>query len=347
MQKLSNKKIRTFSIGFSDKNYDESLFAEKIAKQLKTDHVTLDAKPEDAISLIERMPYVYSEPFADSSQIPTTLLCQLVRKHVKVALSGDGGDELFSGYTRYLFAQQAFSYLKKCPLFLRKTFVSLLKKSSPDTLNRFGSLINYKRLGDKLFKASEIIPLQNFQDFYESLTTYWPDDTILKGSKSEIYNFDDTLNNIENMMLADQLNYLPNDILVKGDRASMSVGLETRAPFLDHKVTEFAWSLPRNFRIEKNRGKRILREVLYKHVPKQLIDRPKQGFSMPVNEWLRGPLRQWAEDLISKKNLPSDGLLNGDLVRLIWKEHISGNRNWEYRLWPVLMWQQWQISLLR
>ena len=208
-----------------------------------------------------------------------------------------------------------------------------------------GSLIGNKRLGDKIHKATEIIPLRNFQDFYETLTTYWPDNTILKNSKSDIYNFNDELNNIENMMLADQLNYLPNDILVKGDRASMSVGLETRAPFLDHKITEFAWSLPRSFRIEKNNGKRILREILYKYVPQNLVDRPKQGFGMPVNDWLRGPLREWTEDLISTKNLPSDGLLNGDLVRKIWSEHLSGSRNWEYKIWPVVMWQQWHKSL--
>ena len=145
-------------------------------------------------------------------------------------------------------------------------------------------------------------------------------------------------------MLADQLNYLPNDILVKGDRASMSVGLEVRAPLLDHKITEFAWSLPRNFRMGNNCGKRILREILYKYVPKDLVHRPKQGFGMPVNDWLRGPLREWAEDLISIKNLPNDGLLNGDLVRKVWSEHLLGSRNWEYKLWPVLMWQQWQIN---
>ena len=146
-------------------------------------------------------------------------------------------------------------------------------------------------------------------------------------------------------MLADQLQYLPNDILVKGDRASMSFGLETRAPFLDYKVAEFAWSLPRNFRIHNNNGKRILREILYKYVPQNLIDRPKQGFGMPVNEWLRGPLKEWADDLFSKSKLPADGILDGDQVRLIWDQHISGSRNWEYKLWPVLMWQQWRLSL--
>ena len=345
MQKQSRKKIETFSIGFEDKNYDESFFAEKIADHLNTKHLTLKAKPQDAIDFIDKMPFVYSEPFADSSQIPTTLLCNLVRQHLKVALTGDGGDELFSGYTRYLFAQNSFKFLNNYPQILRKYFVQILKMTSPNMINKMGSLIGNKRLGDKIHKATEIIPLRNFQDFYETLTTYWPDNTILKNSKSDIYNFNDELDNIENMMLADQLNYLPNDILVKGDRASMSVGLETRAPFLDHKITEFAWSLPRSFRIEKNNGKRILREILYKYVPQNLVDRPKQGFGMPVNDWLRGPLREWTEDLISTKNLPSDGLLNGDLVRKIWSEHLSGSRNWEYKIWPVVMWQQWHKSL--
>ncbi len=345
MQKNSRKKIKTFSIGFSDKNYDESYFAGKIAAHLNTDHLKLEATPLDAINLIEKMPFVYSEPFADSSQIPTTLLCNLVRQHVKVALTGDGGDELFSGYTRYLFAQNSFRSLNKYPQRFRKYFAQFLKMTSPNFINKLGEAFKIKRLGDKLHKATEIIHLNRFEDFYETLTTYWPDNTIIKNSKSYIYNFNDKLDNIENMMLADQLNYLPNDILVKGDRASMSVGLETRAPLLDHKVVEFAWSLPRSFRIEKNNGKRILRQILYKHVPKKLIDRPKQGFGMPVNDWLRGPLREWTEDLISTNNLPSDGLLDGNLVRRIWHEHLTGSRNWEYKLWPVLMWQQWQKSM--
>ena len=289
MQKISKKKIKTFSIGFVDKNYDESYFAGEIAKHLNTQHLKLEAKPQDAIDLIEKMPTVYSEPFADSSQIPTTLLCRLARKHVKVALSGDGGDELFSGYTRYLFAKKSFGLLNKLPISLRKNFVQFLKQTSPNYINKLGSFLNFKRLGDKLHKAGEIIPLNDFQDFYETLTTYWPDNSIILDSKSNIYNFKEELGNIENMMLADQLNYLPNDILVKGDRASMSVGLEVRAPLLDHKITEFAWSLPRNFRMGNNYGKRILREILYKYVPKDLVNRPKQGFGMPVNDWLRGP----------------------------------------------------------
>lgn len=345
MQKTSRKKIKTFSIGFSDKNYDESFFAGKIANYLNTSHIRLEARPKDAIDLIERMPFIYSEPFADSSQIPTTLLCGLVRNHVKVALSGDGGDELFSGYARYLFAQKYFGLLKKCPQKFRKNLVYFLKLTSPNVMNKFGSVFKIKRFGDKLHKACEVITLENFQEFYEAITTYWPDNSILLNSKSNIYQFTDQLGDLENMMLADQLNYLPNDILVKGDRASMSYGLETRAPLLDHKVVEFAWSLPREFRIQNNSGKRILREILYKHVPKKLVDRPKQGFSMPVNEWLRGALREWAEDLLSKRKLPDDGLLNGRNVRLIWNEHLSGVRNWEYKLWPVLMWQQWNLSL--
>ncbi len=344
MQKISQNKIKTFSIGFLDKNYDESYFAGKIANNLNTNHQKLVFKPQDAIDLIERMPVVYSEPFADSSQIPTTLLCHLVRKHVKVALSGDGGDELFSGYSRYLFASKYFSLLNKCPLMLRESLAHILQIIPPNFLNKTGEFFNIKRLGDKINKSTNIIPAASMQDFYEKLTTYWPDNTIISNSDSKIYRFDKKLNNIENMMLADQLYYLPNDILVKGDRASMSIGLETRAPLLDHKITEFAWSLPRNYRISNNKGKRILREILYKYIPKNLVDRPKQGFGMPVNEWLRDPLKDWANDLLSKKNLPDDGLLNGKIVRSIWSEHLSGSRNWEYKIWPVLMWQQWQAS---
>lgn len=345
MQKTSGKKIKTFSIGFSDKNYDESNFAGRVASHINTDHLKLEARPKDALNLIEKMPFVYSEPFADSSQIPTTLLCGLVREHVKVALSGDGGDELFTGYNRYLFAHNYFKILNKYPRKLRQTFVYILNMTSPKLINQIGSLVNFKRLGDKLHKASEIIPMENLQDFYEALTTYWSDNTIIGNAKTNTINFTHQLGDIENMMLADQLNYLPNDILVKGDRASMSFGLETRAPFLDRKVTEFAWSLPTNYRLNNNNGKRILKEILYKYVPKNLVDRPKQGFGMPVNEWLRGPLRDWAEDLLSKSKLPDEDLLNGYLVRKTWDEHISGTRNWEYKLWPVLMWQQWKFCI--
>ncbi len=345
MQYSSEKKIKTFSIGFSEKDYDESIHAENIARHLKTEHLTLRASPEDAMNLVLEMPKVYSEPFADSSQIPTTLLCQLARKHVTVALSGDGGDELFGGYTRYIMGKKIFKILSHQPYLFRLVASKILRNFPPNFFDKIGQLININRLGDKLSKTSRILTLNNYHDYYDELNTYWPDNTIISKSKSNIYDFSADFDDIGNMMLADQLNYLPDDILVKVDRASMSVGLETRAPFLDHKVFEFAWSIPNDWRIDKNGGKKILREILYKHVPKKFVDRPKQGFGMPVNEWLKKPLRHWVEELLSIKNLPKDGLLNRKVVHEIWNEHLTGKKNWEYRLWPVLMWQQWLLSI--
>ncbi len=344
MQKISSQKIKTFSIGFTDQKYDESFYAEAVAKHLNTDHITLFAKPNDAIKLIEDMPNIYSEPFADSSQIPTTLLSSLVKKHVTVALSGDGGDEVFSGYSRYIFANKTFNLLTKGPLPLRKAFANFFKSLSPDFLNNFGKIIKINRLGDKLFKGSNIMLSENLEDYYDQLITYWPNNSLVSLDEGFKYKFHEGLGGIENMMLADQLNYLPNDILVKVDRAAMSNSLETRAPLLDHILAEFMWSTPQDWRLDKNGGKKILREVLYNYVPKTLIDRPKQGFGLPVNEWLRGPLKDWAINLFDKKFLPSDGIINGDLARKTLDEHLKNIRNWDYRLWPILMWQQWSIS---
>ena len=344
LQKISTKKIKTFSIGFSNKMYDESIYAEEVAKYLNTDHETLIANPNDAIDLIQKMPNVYSEPFADSSQIPTTLLASLVKKHVTVALSGDGGDEIFSGYSRYIFANNSFNYLTKGPLFFRRLLSKNIQLFKPEILNKIGKIIKISSLGDKIHKASNIMASENIEDYYNELITYWPNDSLISLDHNFTYKFNKSLGKIENMMLADQLNYLPNDILVKVDRASMSVSLETRAPLLDHLLAEFAWSIPLKWRIDKKGGKRILRDILYNYVPKKLIDRPKQGFGLPVNEWIRGPLKEWTLELMDKKNLPDDGLINGRLARKTLDEHLKNNRNWGYRLWPILMWQQWNKS---
>ncbi len=344
MQKISSKKIKTFSIGFDNEMYDESKYAEAVASHLNTEHITLKANPIDAINLVEKMPNVYCEPFADSSQIPTTLLSSLVKQHVSVALSGDGGDEIFSGYSRYIFAHNTERFLFKCPLLIRKYIAKSIKSISPEFLNLLGKKIKINRLGDKAFKTSEVMLSEDFESYYNNLISYWPNSTIVS-AENEIKNkFLNDLGNIENMMLADQLNYLPNDILTKVDRASMSVSLETRAPFLDHILAEFAWSIPLEWRINQDGGKRILRDVLYNFVPRKLIDRPKQGFGLPVNEWLRGPLKDWALNLFDKKILPDDGMLNGKLARQTLDEHLKNIRNWDYKLWPLLMWQQWNLN---
>ena len=344
LKKISPSNIRTFSIGFENEMYDESKYAEAVANHLKTEHITLHAKSVDALRLVEEMPKVYSEPFADSSQIPTTLLSILAKKYVTVALCGDGGDELFSGYTRYIFANNSFKYFTMGPNLVRHTLSRIIKMFPPEVLNSFGKYLKVNRLGDRSYKASEIIVSQNLEDYYDKLISYWPNETIVSTKNTIKYEFSKELGNIENMMLADQLSYLPNDILVKGDRAAMSQSLETRSPFLDHHLSDFAWSTPLEWRIKNNKGKHILRDILYKHVPKKLIDRPKQGFGLPVNEWIRGPLKDWAINLVDKKNLPKDGFINGELARKILNEHLSHKRNWDYRLWPILMWQQWNIE---
>ena len=344
LKKISPSNIRTFSIGFENEMYDESKYAEAVANHLKTEHITLHAKSADALRLVEEMPKVYSEPFADSSQIPTTLLSILAKKYVTVALCGDGGDELFSGYTRYIFANNSFKYFTMGPNLVRHTLSRIIKMFPPEVLNSFGKYLKVNRLGDRSYKASEIIVSQNLEDYYDKLISYWPNETIVSTKNTNKYEFSKELGNIENMMLADQLSYLPNDILVKGDRAAMSQSLETRSPFLDHHLSDFAWSTPLEWRIKNNKGKHILRDILYKHVPKKLIDRPKQGFGLPVNEWIRGPLKDWAINLVDKKNLPKDGFINGELARKILNEHLSHKRNWDYRLWPILMWQQWNIE---
>ena len=344
LKKISPSNIKTFSIGFENEMYDESKYAEAVASHLKTEHITLHAKSADALRLVEEMPKVYSEPFADSSQIPTTLLSILAKKYVTVALCGDGGDELFSGYTRYIFANNSFKYFTMGPNLVRHTLSRIIKMFPPEVLNSFGKYLKVNRLGDRSYKASEIIVSQNLEDYYDKLISYWPNETIVSTKNTIKYEFSKELGNIENMMLADQLSYLPNDILVKGDRAAMSQSLETRSPFLDHHLSDFAWSTPLEWRIKNNKGKHILRDILYKHVPKKLIDRPKQGFGLPVNEWIRGPLKDWAINLVDKKNLPKDGFINGELARKILNEHLSHKRNWDYRLWPILMWQQWNIE---
>ena len=344
MQKLSSKRVKTFSIGFNETMYDESCFAEAVAKHLNTEHITLKVQPNDALNLIEKMPKVYSEPFADSSQIPTTLLSSLVRNHVTVALSGDGGDEIFSGYSRYLFAHRTSKFIFNSPYFLRNNFAKFMRIFPPGLLNEIGIKLNLRKLGDKIYKASDILISKDLEEFYDKLTSYWPQLTIFSEINNIKYNFQSSLGDIENMMLSDQLNYLPNDILVKVDRASMSESLETRAPLLDHVLAEFMWSTPLEWRLNRQGGKRILKDLLYNYVPKKLIDRPKQGFGLPVNEWIRGPLKEWALELMDKQNLPDDGLINGRLARKTLDEHLKNNRNWDYRLWPILMWQQWNIS---
>ncbi len=353
MQKQSKKKIKTFTIGFHEKHYNEAEYAKEVALYLGTDHTELYVSPEQAIDVISRLPKVYDEPFADSSQIPTFLVSEMAKQYVTVSLSGDGGDELFGGYNRYFMANRIWKKIEKIPLIVRKLIskgITLLSPKVWDFLinSVFKFLPSGFRMahpGDKIYKLSRMLKSTNIHDIYDGLVSHWDNSfEVVIGckKKNDKFNQDIDFSHPEDgMMLLDSITYLPDDILVKVDRAAMSVSLETRAPFLDKDVVEFAWQLPFNMKIRDSQGKWVLRKVLDKYVPKELIDRPKMGFGVPIDSWLRGPLREWAEDLLSEKRLKDDGYFHVESIRDKWKEHLSGHRNWQYHLWSVLMFQVW------
>lgn len=361
MARQSTNRIKTFSIGFSEPGYDEAVFAKAVAKHIGTDHTELYVTAADALNIVPRLPQIYDEPFADSSQIPTFMVAQLARKSVSVALSGDGGDELFAGYSRYLITSNIWGKLQRIPLPLRKRLASVLLSVSPD---RWSSLLGavsavlpsglrFPAPGDKLHKfADTALTAASVSALYLSLVSHWqvPEKVVLGGKEPPnlIQNgevFVPSLNDVEGMSLCDQMTYLPDDILVKVDRASMAVSLETRVPLLDHRVVEYAWTLPLSQKIRGGKSKWALRQVLYRHVPANLIERPKQGFAVPLDSWLRGPLREWAESLLSSHRLKTEGFFNASLIHEKWSEHLSGQRNWQYPLWDVLMFQAWHESL--
>ncbi len=360
MQRQSAQPVRTFSIGFDVPGYDEAVHAKAVARHLGTDHTELYVRPEDALAVIPRLPAIYDEPFADSSQIPTFLVCQMARRHVTVALSGDAGDELFAGYNRYLLADQVWRRLAAVPLPLRRAAATLLLALPPGGWNRLGSLAGtvvpalarHGAIGDKLHKfAASVLPAASVEQMYRALVSHWqqPDALVLGAHEAPSLLDGMRLDRpgrhvIDAMALIDQQTYLPDDILVKVDRAAMANSLETRVPMLDHRVVEFALQLPMSLKLRAGSGKWLLRQVLYRHVPRELIERPKQGFAVPLDQWLRGPLRPWAEHLLDAQRLQSQGLLNPAMVSQKWQEHLCGRRNWQYLLWDVLMLQAWLES---
>jgi asparagine synthase (glutamine-hydrolysing) len=353
MQAQSSRPIQTFTVGFDEAGFDESPYALAVAQHLKTDHHTLHVTANDARSIIPKLHELYDEPFADSSQIPTHLVCQAARQHVTVALSGDAGDELFGGYNRYLFGPSIWKKIKWTPLFLRKALDYSVRNISKTTWNSFNDLLpnNYRvsHLGDKAHKLAHRLKSANsFHEFYKNIVVEWPRDVKLVLHSEELVTKLDDMNVVKfeseaehRMMLWDSLSYLPDDILTKVDRAAMGVSLETRVPFLDHRVVDLAWSLPLHMKIRDGQGKWALRQVLYKYVPRELIERPKAGFSMPIGQWLRGPLCDWAETLLETSRLRHEGYLNVELVRQVWQEHLSGKFDWTTRLWSILMFQSW------
>ncbi|WP_085906770.1 asparagine synthase (glutamine-hydrolyzing) [Kiloniella majae] len=352
MQAQSERPVRTFSIGFHEEGYNEAQHAAEVAKHLHTDHTELYVSPQEARDVIPKLPFYFDEPFSDSSQIPTYLVSKMTREHVTVALSGDGGDELFSGYTRYFTAEKYGKAIFRQPQMLRRMEAALIQGLSPKNWDHLGKLIPPSRrptlFGDKLHKLAKILD-GGKDDFYRGLVSHWsdPDNIVIDGAEPKGIMWNDEVkqripNFIDRMQYLDTLTYLPDDILTKVDRASMAVSLEARVPLLDHRVVDFAWKLPQHMKIRNGQGKWLLRQVLYKYVPQELIERPKMGFGVPIDSWLRGPLREWAEDLLSVKSLKEGGIFRPEPIREKWQEHLSGRRNWQYLIWDILMFQAWQ-----
>jgi asparagine synthase (glutamine-hydrolysing) len=356
MQAQSARPVKTFTIGFHEEGYNEAEHAKAVAAHLGTEHTELYVTAQQAMDVIPRLPSLYDEPFSDSSQIPTFLVSQLARQHVTVSLSGDAGDELFCGYNRYQMTAKLWSNISSAPMPLRKLLARGLTAVPPNTWDRLAGAakgvlphsVRYSKVGDKLHKGAGVLGSSSLDALYLGLVSHWDDpasvvvggfepDTLLVGNAPPLPGLD----SIQRMMALDMLTYLPDDILAKVDRAAMGVSLETRVPFLDHRVVEFAWRLPQSMKLREGQSKWALRQVLYRHVPKSLIERPKMGFGVPIDNWLRGPLRDWAENLLDESRLRNEGFFHPGAVRTKWQEHLSGQRNWQYHLWDVLMFQAW------
>jgi asparagine synthase (glutamine-hydrolysing) len=353
MQANSSRPVRTFTIGFDEREYDEATHARAVAKHLGTDHTELRLSGEDALALVPQMPAMYDEPFADSSQLPTHLVMKLARQHVTVALSGDAGDEMFGGYNRYMHVPKVWQRMGWMPQFMRSSLGAGLTALPSGTINRMAGPLARRagiaQPGDKAHKLGRRLrDMRSMDDLYVSLVSEWPNsgDMVVDGHMppnllDERARWPRLADPVARMMALDGLTYLPDDILVKVDRAAMAVSLETRAPFLDRGVVEFAWSLPMNMKIRDGQGKWLLRRLLDRYVPRELVERPKMGFGIPLDAWLRGPLREWAESLLAEDRLRREGYFNPAPIRAAWKAHLAGQASYGYRLWSVLMFQAW------
>ena len=353
MQAQSTRAVKTFSIGFHESGYDEAQCAKQVAAHLGTDHTEFYVEPRHALDVIPHLTDWFDEPFADPSQIPTYLVSELTRKHVTVALSGDGGDELFAGYNRYVWAERLARAVNLVPRPLRGASAAALRALAPQTWNRlFGFVPAAWRPalpGDKLHKITTLLDNPQPDAIYRRLVSQWerPEEVAAAGREPRGPMWDPTIARdfrdlVPRMQFLDMITYLPDDILTKVDRATMAVGLEGRVPLLDHRVVAYSWSLPLEFKLRGGRSKWLLRQVLDRYVPRSLIDRPKMGFGVPIDAWLRGPLREWAESLLAPARLASDGFVRVEPVRRAWREHLEGSRNWQYPLWTVLMLQAWR-----
>jgi asparagine synthase (glutamine-hydrolysing) len=358
LQAEADRPVRTFTIGFAEAGSDEALHARAVAKHLGTEHTELHVGPDDALALVPELPKVWSEPFADAVQIPTLLLCRMVRRHVTVALSGDGGDELFFGHGRYATARTVWGAAGRLPDPVRQAGAGLLRRLPAERWDRAlgwtGPLLaryGGASVGEKVHAAAGFLAAEGPEVVYRRLVSHWTNPAgIVPGAAEPPTVLTDprpspVLRDFPSRMMAwDMLSCLPDDVLVKVDRAAMAVSLETREPLLDHRLVAFVWRLPLALKVRGGRSKWLLRKVLHRHVPPPLVERPKAGLSVPVGEWLRGPLRGWAEELLDEARLRREGYLDPAPVRRKWEEHLSGRRDWRHHLWDVLMFQAWLES---
>ncbi len=354
MQAQSDRPVRTFTIGFHERAFNEAEHAKAVARHLGTDHTELYVTPAEALAVVPRLPALFDQPFADSSQIPTFLVSQLARQHVTVSLSGDGGDELFGGYDRYFVGDRLRRWLMPVPRVARRGLAHALRAWSPQQWDRglggvgVRSALGRKVTGDRLHKLAGVLAGDSDRIMYRDLMSHWRDaDSVALGAREPKTVITDPASwaavhdLVPWMMYVDLVGYLPDDILVKVDRATMGVSLESRAPFLDHSVVEFAWALPQEMKVRGGLGKRILRSLLDRYVPRHLVDRPKMGFGVPLDSWLRGPLKEWAAALLDPARLRREGYLDEAHVTRKWTEHQLGTGSWQYPLWDVLMFQAW------
>jgi asparagine synthase (glutamine-hydrolysing) len=348
MQKNSNNKINTFSIGFEYEKYNEAKHAKLVANYLGTNHHEMYLTSKDALNTIPLLPDIFDEPFADSSQIPTYLVSKIAKSKVKVCLSGDGGDELFGGYNRYLIASKLWGKISRIPKPAKSILANLIKFVKPQVWDIFSNLFyknKYENFGFKMHKGADSLCSDNIDELYLNLTSTIknPSEWMINSveQKKTEYNFDTKISDIERMMIKDLVGYLPTDILTKIDRATMAASLEARTPFLDKKIVQFALSLPLKYKIKEGVGKSILRDVLYKYVPRNIVERPKMGFGIPLAEWMRTDLKDWCENLLNEKKLNEEGFFDSKIILDKWNKHLSGKEDCHHQLWNILVFQAW------